>query len=114
MVKTLGSPKGSLERQREVDGALPTSLYRTGRGQTAETHHGDQSSARRKREAAQGQSTKDRVMALMRFGLKSFAALWALHPFKIYPLDLIRRDGEAALGARRVQRGQHFFQVEFS
>ena len=53
-------------------------------------------------------------MALMRFGLKSFAALWALHPFKIYPLDLIRRDGEAALGARRVQRGQHFFQVEFS
>jgi hypothetical protein len=53
-------------------------------------------------------------MALMRFGLKSFAALWALHPLKIYPLALIRRDGEAALGAGCVERSQHFCQIDFS
>jgi predicted nucleic acid-binding Zn-ribbon protein len=47
-------------------------------------------------------------------GLKSLATLRAFHQLKIYPIDQIRRDGESALRAFRIQRRPHFFQIDFS
>ena len=45
---------------------------------------------------------------------KLLAALRTFHLLKIHPLDQIRRDRKSALRARRVQRSQHFFQIDFS
>ena len=46
-------------------------------------------------------------------GLKSLATFRTFNPFKIHPLDLIRRNPKAALRARLIERRQHFLQVDF-